>query len=443
MGAVPVDGSSMDGAADAIADARLDSAVDAAPDAPPTFCEGSGPAVLVGDGPFRLRCGGSVAETTFRFALCSCQDYAGGHVLRTDSFDSSEGRYVPGGRGGSVGTNGPVASSADMSIGGALWIHHRDGLTIGGGSGVTVASDLRDLGIVRGALSSLTVGADAYVGRDLELRDLRVTGALTIPTDASFVVSGIESTGSVVRAPVSFGAPCNCAPESLLDITGLVDASRTDNDNATAGIAEDALDGYAGGTTLTVPCGRHFLSRVFGTEPLTLRVTGRTAIFVAGDLALTDSFTVIVEDGGELDLFVQGNIVSSHPITLGSPETPAKTRLYVGGSGTVNVVAGAFIAGNLYAPRAELTTAGAIETFGSVFVRRMAASGSVTIHYDTAVLRAGDDCPGSPTPTAECTSCEDCRNQACAGGTCGACTQDSECCAPLVCAGGSCVPEPF
>lgn len=434
VGVVPTDALVRD------AEAPLDAPADA-PDATPGFCEGSGPVVLAGDGPFRLRCGGTVAETTFRFALCTCQDYASSHVLLTDSFDSSMGPYTPGGRGGSVGTNGPVASSADMTIGGALWIGHDDGLTLGGGADVNVAADLQDLGIVRGSLASLAVGADANVGGDIDLRDLRVTGTLTIPSAATFSVSGIETTGALRREPIAVVAPCSCAPSALLDIAGLVDASRMDNDNIMGGIAESALDGFEGGATLTLPCSRYFLSRVFGTGALTLRVTGRAAIFIAGDLSLSDDFTVVVEDGGELDLFVQGNIISSSPITLGSPETPAKTRLYVGGSGSVNVVRGAFIAGNLYAPRAELTTAGPFESFGSVFVRRIAASNSVTIHYDTAVLRAGDDCPGDPPP--ECSSCEDCRNQACNSGTCGACAESSDCCAPLVCAGGSCVPEPF
>ena len=40
--------------------------------------------------------------------------------------------------------------------------------------------------------------------------------------------------------------------------------------------------------------------------------------------------------------------------------------------------------------------------------------------------------------TTTCTSCTDCNNQACIDGTCGACTDSSQCCAPLECINGSC-----
>ncbi|MEE8410182.1 MAG: hypothetical protein V3T05_11290 [Myxococcota bacterium] len=39
---------------------------------------------------------------------------------------------------------------------------------------------------------------------------------------------------------------------------------------------------------------------------------------------------------------------------------------------------------------------------------------------------------------AGCTDCRDCNNQACISGVCSACTDSSQCCAPLLCIGGTC-----
>lgn len=81
----------------------------------------------------------------------------------------------------------------------------------------------------------------------------------------------------------------------------------------------------------------------------------------------------------------------------------------------------------------------AIEIYGSLFAAGIVASDRLTVHYDAAILAAGNDC-GPPPST--CTSCRDCGNQACtAGGSCGACTSNADCCSPLVCHAGSCVPE--
>jgi len=41
-----------------------------------------------------------------------------------------------------------------------------------------------------------------------------------------------------------------------------------------------------------------------------------------------------------------------------------------------------------------------------------------------------------------CRSCQDCRNQACINGACGACRTSADCCAPLVCSGGTCIIIP-
>ena len=52
-----------------------------------------------------------------------------------------------------------------------------------------------------------------------------------------------------------------------------------------------------------------------------------------------------------------------------------------------------------------------------------------------SALDQGKACP---PPPGGCSSCLDCGNQACVDGVCGECTNDGQCCPPLVCIGGRC-----
>lgn len=65
------------------------------------------------------------------------------------------------------------------------------------------------------------------------------------------------------------------------------------------------------------------------------------------------------------------------------------------------------------------------------------------VHNDVAIVNAADACKkpttGGGTPPA-CQRCQDCGGQACKNATCGACTSDAGCCAPLFCTlQGNCV----
>jgi hypothetical protein len=178
---------------------------------------------------------------------------------------------------------------------------------------------------------------------------------------------------------------------------------------------------------------------VGGTGAIRLTVaSGRTAIFIGGDLAPSGAFTIDAGPKSEVDVFVEGNVVAGSTFTIGSAASPLKARLYVGGSGTINLPKATTLAGNLYGPRAELLLGSDTTVFGSIFTRRLNTQGTLTVHYDEGVLSAGDGCPAPP---GACTSCHDCGNQACNAGTCGACATSADCCAPLQCSGGRCVPR--
>lgn len=402
------------------------------------YCAGRGAPSFagVGDGGRPSAC--NVAKTTFRYALCSCEGLVASNTLKTDAFDSTKGVYDPAAPlfGGSVGTNGNFSSNATVDVGGSLWVSSTSGITLGAAS--FTRAEFHSGGYVSTG-PAFTVDGNARIADNWNANgNLTITGSLTYPTGKTLNVGGTKMVQSEVRAPVSVPPPCDCSPEQRLDVVGLVEAFATKSDNAVMGISADALKGVATETTLEVPCGRLYLSEVTTSAKVTLKLAGRTAIFIDGHFAAGADFVVDAPPGSEVDVFVAGNVVASGEFSIGSVANPANARIYVGGTGTINLSASNLFAGNLYAPQSELVLAGDTTIYGAVFVRRVATSNALTIHFDESILTRPDDCDA--TPEAGCGSCRDCGNQACIAGQCTSCTDSSQCCSPLVCRSGKCVP---
>ena len=400
------------------------------------YCAGKGPPVLVGgDGGFVSTC--QLAKNTFRYALCTCDGgFVSSHALRTDAFDSTKGPYSAGSAtiGGSVGSNGNFSSSGEVDVGGSLWASSPSGITLGAAS--QARAELHSAGNTSTG-PTFAVGTDAFVADNWNANgSVSVPGKLTMPAGKT-LTAPTKTIGTQVTAPVSVGPACDCDPSKLLDIGGIVESFRTSakNDNAAMGIDPAAFESVQTATTRAVPCGRLFLTRISTSAPLTLTLTGRTAIFIAGDVALGGDFKIDVPNGAELDLFIEGNVVASGAFQLGSSAAPATARAYVGGTGTINLSQASTLAGNVYAPKAEAVLASGGTVYGSVFVRRLATQGDLTIHFDESIVKGDPNC----TPPSTCKVCGDCGGGACVGGKCGSCTDSSQCCAPLLCQNGSCV----
>jgi hypothetical protein len=117
-------------------------------------------------------------------------------------------------------------------------------------------------------------------------------------------------------------------------------------------------------------------------------------LVVDGDATLTSAFTVeLVTEDAELDLMIGGLLSSDHAMVIGRPDHPARTRVYVGGAGTINLSGDSALATNFYAPLAAVALSGGTTVFGSLFVRRLDQAAPVTIHYDVDVRRADVGCP--------------------------------------------------
>jgi hypothetical protein len=353
----------------------------------PAFCRGRGPAILVGDGD--PVCTGAVAVRTFGRALCTCEGYATSTTLATDSFDSAAGPYAPGGTTGDVGIDGELRTSALVDVRGAV--------AVAGVAGASLLADLHvahDLAVAGplGTGVTVTAGGDAHLAGRIDLAALMVAGTLIVDPGAG--LTGTVTAGATVRAPVEVAPPCACGAADLVDIPGFVAGHATDNQDAAIGLAPDRLTDYHGAVTLDLPCGIYHVGPVRGDGELTLRITGRTALLVDGDLSLTAPFTIELDtDDAELDLMIAGILSSNQAIVIGRADHPARTRVYVGGSGTIELSGESQLAANLYAPRAAVALSGSATVHGSLFVRRLDQSGPVAIHYDVDVRRADVACP--------------------------------------------------
>lgn len=409
-----------------LGDARVDApAADVArdtPDAPSSPCETA------------ARCRSSLSTTSFRYAVCTCSSWTSAATVRTDAIDSARGMTMPTGVfAASVGTNGGFSPAGDVTVGGALRVGGSDGVHANGT--LRVATDLRSNGPVTGPgdVTAANVSANGAV----HLGSLRTTGTVTLPMGADLTVERPPEVTRVVRATVPVAPPCDCADAELATVRDTVRRARTDNDNASASITDDLLTRDDRPVRVTFPCGRYYLTGARGNAPLTLYITGRTTLFVDGDVSV-DDLRVELGPDGEIDLLVTGSVNIGRSLAFGSVASPARARMFVLGAGVLALAGSTDFAGNLYAPRAELRVSGNIEVYGGLLVDRLAASANLTVHYDVAVLEPGADCPAA----TRCQSCRECPGRACVSGACAACRTDDDCCAPFFCAAGRCLPAP-
>jgi hypothetical protein len=342
------------------------------------YCQGTGPNVLV-DG----TCIGRLAEAAFGHAACACGSLSI-TALTSDGFDSRTAPWAPGGAGADVGGNGGLDFSGAVAVGGSLTIAG----DVQAGTRLDVLGDL-DVGSSLGRPSSaIVVGGAARIGGDVDVGALHAAGTLTMPASAARLgdITPVPTTGAV-----TVPAPCRC---DAVDVPAIVDAHRTANHDAAIGLAPDALANLHGDVALDLPCGRFYLTRIQadGGARITLRASGRTALFVAGGVTVDGILDVQVAEGAELDVFVTGSVNLPATALLGDPARPRALRIYADAGGAIELSAGSRLAGNLYAPAADLASSAPLEVFGSLLVGHLAVDGGLTVHRDRAISSAGAAC---------------------------------------------------
>lgn len=372
-----------------------DGAVDAAspPDARTPFCALRGPMVEVSD--FAPAACAS-ASRGYHYALAVCNAFVSGGVTQVDGFDSRLGPYVSGQASGALAAgNGLYLTTGN--VGGSVWITGSAGSPLKGD--LTIGGNLFDLGPLLGPEHAVRVAGDAHVAGDVRLAELSVGGRFTLGKSAALEIAA--AAPPVTRADVTVQRPVSC--DSVADIEALVEAASRDNDNTSIRLeAASSLKLFDAQREVTLPCGRYFVEDLYAAGALTVRITGRVALYVRNGVVVenTGALTIRLDDDAELDLFVVQGLSNLGSVQIGSPSAPTRARLHFATNGSLSFTGPALLAASLYAPRGQLVTESRFELFGAALLGRV-ASGPLTLHYDRAL--AADSCAA-----ARCTTNADC-----------------------------------
>jgi len=393
------------------------------------FCMGKGVIPIPGT----TDCTGDIGKKVFLFAICSCTTLTSQNTVNTDSMDASK----PGMplAGGSVGTNGDYWSSAPNDIQGALVV---------GGKFTSMNSHnvLQNMTIANTALvgAPATAQSDAYLGAEVTGTpdNLTVSGKMYTPVTTN--VNQVKDLGGFSITPVTVPPPCDCSDP--VDIAGIVAAFKNNNDNLTNMFLPDTFTVSPNvSKDVTLPCGRYYFDGIVVNNPATIRLQGRTVLAIDGNINMSGPLTIELADGAELDMFVTGTVFLNNAAKIGLKTSPKSTRIYIAGN-DVTMTGQLELAANFYLPNAVFNITNDLEMWGALFAKQINSSGKVRVHYDEGILKI-PGCQGGDEPCKDCGDCVN-PNPACGGdGTCGPCTKDQDCCAPLICdALGECSPPP-
>jgi hypothetical protein len=399
------------------------------------FCSGTGPVVkLPGSGGSYNICTSQIASTLFDNALCTCDDAHIAGYLQTTAFNSLGGSAPTG---AAVGINNAYSISAGYTnVGGSLSVAGPSSVAFIGY--IETDGDLRLAGVA--TIPGYTkVNRNAWLGGNFtDLGPTDVVGDLHHQGTVAAIPLTVGGTNT--QAPVTVTPPCACGAQNILPVASIVAQAVSSNDDSAAGITPSTWTNVLVDEKVTLPCGRYYLDSIRIGGSLEITVTGRVALFIGADITVIGNLQILLGPSAQIDIFITNDLNLVGLAVFGDKTHPADTRIYVGGSGNVNLVGAGEFVGNVYAPLSEVTAPGYLDVYGSIFAKDFQIPGYADFNYDSAITQVGSNCPPVQIP-GECSQCGSCTNgMACVGGTCGACTKDSDCCGQLACTSGQCQP---
>lgn len=346
----------------------------------------------------------SLTAAVFPHAVCTCEGIQGTGYLSTRSL-SSDPLAAPVGLNGRMGLMiGHLAfpNQEPGRVDGDIIVASEASSVVTGVAGTQpfIRGDLRLGGL-------LLFGGNVHVGGSvwsatmpLGLGRLRVDEDLHLANGASTPQSPsiVDIGGETHTGPYAVEPPCPCGAAAPVDIANVVADAASGHDNGLVGLASDDLAGVTGNPQLELPCGQYFLEGVDIAGNLELGLSGRTAIYIEGDMTVEGDVLVSLEPGATLDLFVTGDLQVTGAARFAQPERPAASRIYVGNALALesnqdptdlaqpqNAVGDVVVVGNFYAPRASFLLSPNTDIYGSLFVRTFDVVQGVKIHHDPAV----------------------------------------------------------
>ena len=390
------------------------------------YCAGNGPPIEIlsvrGGSSTGGSCRSGLAAEIFKFGLCACEDATFTGAFEIDALDSSQDASPANQIAASVGVNDDLLTTGVFDIRGSL-IAASSGLAPITSGAFNIDGNFATNSDVVATGSNITFGRDLWVNGDI-----LAVGFANVEGDVyqtpPHTLAGMTVAGQVLKQDFDVPEPCACGQDQILDIAAIVAAGQANSHNADLGIDDgNRIEIGAGlNSQLNLECGRFAFEAAHFVGVNVIKVNGRTALFIDGDLTITGAFGIDLGSQGELDVFVTGNLLLTGAGDVGAVDRPAALRFYVGGAGDIAITGANRFAANLYAPRATVLVTGADDIYGSFFVGSYIVTGTQRMHYDAAVLRGGSDgssCDGPPP----------------------GCKRDLDCVSPNVCsASGTCRP---
>lgn len=202
-----------------------------------------------------------------------------------------------------------------------------------------------------------------------------------------------EIDGSKLTARSTIQAQPSCAlPEALrADVAGSVQARANDNDNELAPEQLALLSQWSGQQSVTLPCGRYYLSEIDGAGSMTIQAAGNVVIFVDGSVSAKQGLKISAAPSARVSLVVNGSVHIIGGLQVGEL---ADARHLLLAAGQIHLEQGSStIGGVLYTQTKDLLLVnGTLDVNGAVFAYRAQLEGATHVTHARSAATAGEQC---------------------------------------------------
>lgn len=199
------------------------------------------------------------------------------------------------------------------------------------------------------------------------------------------------SPEAVTRSTLQSTPTCTLPATLSLDVAKTVKARATDNDNDQASEDIARLARWSGEQSITLPCGRYYLSEIDGDGSMTVNATGNVVLFVDGGVSAKQGLRFRAAAGARVSLVVNGSVHVIGGLQLGELSDARHLLL---ASSQIHLEQGKnTIGGVLYSQIEDvLLVNGTLDVKGALFAHRAQLEGATSVVHAPAEALAAESC---------------------------------------------------
>ncbi|HET8937964.1 MAG TPA: hypothetical protein VFN67_31185 [Polyangiales bacterium] len=196
---------------------------------------------------------------------------------------------------------------------------------------------------------------------------------------------------AVTHSTMQASTTCTLPSSLSLDVAQIVKAHASDNDNDQASEDIARLARWSGEQSITLPCGRYYLSEIDGDGSMTVNAMGNVVVFVDGGVSAKQGLHFRAATGARVSLVVKGSVHVIGGLQLGEL-SDARHLLLAGGQ--IHLEQGKnTIGGVLYSQTEDvLLVNGTLDVKGALFAHRAQLEGATSVVHAPAEALAADSC---------------------------------------------------